>query len=202
MSDTEQLFIVAAGWTAFCAFLAYFVRNWGGRIALFVVLVGVPFWELPFGYSTFRKRCDAEAKLQVLEPIAAQRDICFDYPIGTSAEKLLDRGFSRVEAKGNDGKFTYYAKPDSKLAVSTGADKAASEYCIAFRNNNQSPWRILRHDFVVVRTRDSVVVARHSAFDWLGMWWQDSASPLLGRGGSCRTDQVQSLIDALLKGAT
>ncbi|MFN0191900.1 MAG: hypothetical protein ACKVP5_07965 [Aestuariivirga sp.] len=200
MSDTEQLFIVAAVWTVIAAFLARFVPNWGGRIALFAVLVGVPFWELPYGYSNFVKHCDANAKLQVLEPIEPQRSVCFDYQIGPLAEKLLDRGFVQVETKGNDGKFTSYSRPESQLKVSTGADRATSEYCVAFSNNNQHPWRVIRHDFFVIRSRDSVVVARHGASDWLGMWWQDKASPLLGRGGSCRSDQVQSLLAALLKG--
>ena len=55
MSDTVQLFIVAAGWTIISFLIARLVPKRPGRIALFIVLVGVPFWELPYGYFNFQK---------------------------------------------------------------------------------------------------------------------------------------------------
>ncbi len=200
MSDTEQLFIVAAVWTVIAAVLARFVPNWGGRIALFAVLVGVPFWELPYGYYNFQKLCVAEAKLQVFEPIAPQKAICFDYPIESSVPKLLDQGFVRVEAKGGDGKITLYSRGPSHSVVSSNIEKITADYCVAFKNNNHIPWRTLRHDFLILRSKDKAIVARHSVFDWLGMWWQEGVSPLLGRGGNCRPDQVQPILSVLLDG--
>lgn len=200
MSDTEQLFIVAAVWTVIAAFISRFVPNWGGRIALFAVLVGVPFWELPYGYYNFQKHCVLESKLQVLEPISAQKTICFDYPMESSVEKLLKMGFQQVEAKGADGKFKQYTKGISQSIASSGLEVPKSEYCVAFNNNLHLPWRVIRHDFLILRSKEKSVVARHSVFDWIGLWWQDGAFPLLGRGGSCRPDQVQGILNALLHG--
>lgn len=201
MSDTEQLFIVAAVWTVIAAVLARFVPNWGGRIALFAVLVGVPFWELPYGYYTFQKLCTSEGRLQIYEPIAPQRAICFDYPMSSSVEKVLDRGFVRVESKNADGSIVQHLRESSRSTTTSRAEVATAEYCVAFKNNIHLPWRTLRHDFLVLRAKDNAIVARHSVFDWLGMWWQEEASPLLGRGGSCRSDQAESILSALLIGA-
>lgn len=197
MSDTEQLFIVAAGWTAFSAFLAYFVRNWGGRIALFVVLVGVPFWELPYGYFNFKWLCKEQGGLAVLEAIPPQDKVCASYPFETSAGRLLEAGFTIVEARDSKGNVIAFERGRQKSGV-TGL---TSDYCIAQQFVQGLPWGIQRNEYAIVAQRNDRVVARHSDFIWYGMWWQQLASPLFGRGGECRhNDPVNSVARVLLMG--
>jgi hypothetical protein len=201
MSDTQQLLALAAVWTVIAFFISRLVANWPGRIALFVALVGIPFWELPFGYLNLRRLCEAEGKLRAAERIVPQRSVCFTYPIETSAGSLLDRGFAFVEERRPDGHVVAYSRLSPNSVASAGKQEISSSYCVGYVNNNHLPWRILRHDFLVSRAKDGVIVARISDFDWLGMWWQDLASPILGRGGRCESGQVQPILLLLLKGS-
>lgn len=197
MSDTEQLFIVAAVWTVIAAVLARFVPNWGGRIALFAVLVGVPFWELPYGYLNFKKLCEEQGGLKVLQALSPQERICASYPFETSAERLLHFGFTVVEARDKDGRVTAFAKNKAK----TEALKSTSEYCVTQRFVRDLPWRIQRNEYVVLTQSNEIVVARHSDFVWNGTWWQQMAAPLLGRGGECRhSEPVKTIANVLLNG--
>ena len=72
MSDTEQLFVVAAVWALIAAAIARFISNWPGRVAFFVIAVGLPFWELPFGYYNFQKLCSEHNKFQIVEKIPVE----------------------------------------------------------------------------------------------------------------------------------
>jgi hypothetical protein len=202
MDDTAALFTLAIIWSLIALVLVRFIPRWPARIATFALLVGVPFWELPVGYYNLYRLCEKEAKLVVLEPIAPQKSICFDYAIESSVSSVLARGFERVESKVGDGGYAQYTREGGPPTLSSSRVKSAeSEYCIAFSNNNRVPWRTIRHDFLIVRVKDKATMARHSVFDWLGMWWQEETSPILGRGGSCRSDQVQSILSALLVGS-
>jgi hypothetical protein len=200
MSDTTQLFILAGIWTLAAAILVYFIRNWPARIFVFALLVGVPFWELPYGYYNFQNLCKTAGGLHVLEPIAPQKTICADYPFDSSAKGLTRYGFDRVEARAKTGEITQFSK-DPKGAVAKGSKRIESEYCVTFSNNNRLPWQVIRHDFTIVRADTKSVAARHSVFDWLGTWWQVAASPMLGRGGTCREDPVEPLMATLLAGS-
>ncbi|HTP62988.1 MAG TPA: hypothetical protein VMJ14_12990, partial [Burkholderiales bacterium] len=72
MSDTEQLFIVAAVWTVVAAMVARLGPGWWGKGAFFAALLVVPFWELPYGYFNFQKLCAEDANLKVIDKIFPQ----------------------------------------------------------------------------------------------------------------------------------
>jgi hypothetical protein len=201
MSDTEQLFIVAAVWTVIAAVLARFVPNWGGRIALFAVLVGVPFWELPYGYMNFRSICEKETRVLVFESIPAQRVVCVDYPFEDAAPEVLKVGFESVEARGKAGDVRRYAASGAGNQSGGRQDRITADYCISSATNIGLPWRVLRHDHLVNRTNDGRNVARQSRFLWAGMWWQEAARPILGRGGEC-SGSMNHIFEAVRKGAT
>jgi hypothetical protein len=197
MSDTEQLFIVAAVWAIAAAFLAYFVRNWGGRIALFAVLVGVPFWELPYGYLNFKRLCDEQGGLRVLEGISPQEKVCVSYPFETSAGRLLAAGFGIVEARDKNGRVTVLRNDQ----LASEAPKLSSNYCVTQQFVPGLPWGIQRNEYVIIAQANDRVVARHSDFVWFGLWWQQITAPLLGRGGECRHNEpVNSIVNVLLRG--
>lgn len=198
MSDTEQLFIVAAVWTVIAAVLARFVPNWIGRIALFAVLVGVPFWELPYGYFSFRSLCEERAKLLVVEKILPQESVCVnDLDAGLYAQ-LTKAGFTRIEVSGrSDDPNRYMA---SGRVVMAPKHMLQSKYCLDSVSNIQLPQGMRRSDQLVRRVSDGQVVAKQSRFVWSGMWWQVLAHPMLGRGGMCFDDPSRPSI-ALRNGA-
>ncbi len=199
MSDTEQLFILAGFWTAGALVLASFVPKWPAKIATVVMLVVIPFWELPYGARNFAEVCRLEGGLHVLTPVSPQNIICADYPFDSSAASLARFGFDAVESRASNGEIAIFAGRSQPLKrVET---TLRSEYCVTFVNGIQLPWRLLRHDFVVKRVADGVIVARHSVFDWRGMWWQEAASPVLGRGGQCREDPIEPVMAMLRAGS-
>jgi hypothetical protein len=200
MNDTEQLFIAAAIWTLIAAVVARVIPNWPGRIVFLATAVGLPFWELPYGYYNFQELCRKEMELKVFEKIAPQQIVCADYPFVTLHEELLTAGFSVVEVRGKTGEIRrYMARPAGGTADSV-QQSLESKYCLTFANNNQMPWRVLRHDQLITRAHDRRAVARQSRFSWQGMWWQEALSPLLGRGGDCFIEKNHSIV-ALRNGA-
>ena len=201
MSDTEQLFLVAAVWALIAAAIARFIPNWPARIAFFALAVGIPFWELPYGSYNFQQLCRNEGNLRVFEDIAAQKVICADYPFDAAAKTLHRFGFANVESRNKAGDVSQFAGTTPEVILQGKTKNVTSEYCVTFVNNNHLPWRVNRHDFLIVRNKDGAVVARHSVFDWFGMWWQQAASPVLGRGGECREDPVKPVMAALLVGS-
>ena len=187
MSDTAQLFILAAVWTVVSIFLARLVPNWGGRIALFAVLVGVPFWELPYGYYAFHRLCGEQANLQIFERFPPQENICVDDLHSNLFSKLVKYGFTRIEVTGrSDDPQRYVAS--GKVYFPKLRTEVESQYCLDFVSNFPLPHRILRGATLVKRSRDGQVALRQDHFFWSGLWWQDAASPLLGRGGTCFGD--------------
>jgi hypothetical protein len=201
MSDTAQLFTLAGIWTLGAAFLVYFIPKWPVRVLVFALLVGVPFWELPYGFYNFELLCKTEGKLQVFEPIEPQRNVCATYPFDTSAQSLLKYGFESVESQDKNGDVVRIRIEMPGIASGATSKKLASPFCITYRNNTHLPWRVIRHDFLVIRSSDGVIAARHSVFDWFGMWWQQAASPVLGRGGECREDPIRPTAMMLVAGS-
>ncbi len=193
--------MVAGAWTLAAAVVARFIPNWSGRIAFFVIAVGLPFWELPYGYLNFRKLCREEGRLNVYADIPPQKSVCVSYPFDASANTLHRFGFVRVEARNKTGEVTPFVS-GALVANPQGTSKnLESDYCVTFVNNNRLPWDVVRHDYLVVLATSSAIVARHSVFDWRGMWWQKAASPVLGFGGTCRQDPVQQVMAALIAGS-
>ena len=192
MNDTEYLFVVAAVWSIISLLLARLVPNWGGRIALFVVLVGVPFWELPYGYYKFSSLCRDKVALQVFEEMMPQTSICIDYFDVPLYVELVRVGFDRIEITERSDSAKNYLRNDRVVMVKR--DEARSSYCIAFKNNIHMPWRMLRSDILVERAGDGRVVARQSDFYWIGMWWQAEATPVLGRGGMCSRKSNEAIL--------
>ena len=95
MSDTEQLFVVAAVWVIIAAVIARFIPNWPVRIAFFVLAVGIPFWELPYGYYNFQNLCREETKLMVIERIPPQESVCVEqFDAGQRNSRPFRDGFA------------------------------------------------------------------------------------------------------------
>jgi hypothetical protein len=201
MNDTEQLFIAAAVWALIAAVIARFIPNWPGRIAFFAIAVGLPFWELPYGYYNFRALCGDEGGLRVFEKIPPQETVCADFPFENSARDLLKFGFSQVEARGKGGDIRTFPGNLGSGPSNQPMGRVSSAYCITFKNNNHLPWGMIRHDFLIAHADNGHIAARHSVFDWFGMWWQQMARPVLGRGGECREDPIPAIVSTLRKGA-
>ena len=200
MNDTEQLFLVAAIWALIAAVITRFIPNWPGRIAFFAIAVGIPFWELPYGYYNFYRICESEARLKVFESIPPQRTICVDYPFEDTAKEILKFGFETVEARGKAGDIRRYVANSSIEGREGRQERISADYCITSASNIPLPWRILRHDHVIRGGGDGRLVARQSRFNWAGLWWQEAARPVLGRGGDCG-ESLNRVIDAVRNGA-
>ena len=186
MNDTEQLFVVAAVWALIAAAIARFIPNWPVRIAFFALAVGVPFWELPFGYYNFQKLCGEQGKLQIFEKIPPQDSICVSDLDSGLYTGLMRAGFVRIEVTGRSDDPARDSA--SGRVFPTKKSELKSTYCYAFQANNPLHWRVLRNDLLISRGSDNHVIARQSQFQWAGMWWQEKASPVLGRGGVCFED--------------
>jgi hypothetical protein len=201
MSDTEQLFIVAAVWIVIAAMFARLVPGWWGKGALFAVLVAVPFWELPFGYLNFRKLCEDQGGLKVFETFSPQVSICASYPLETSVDQFLSVGFKVVEARDRDGRVVAQTRETAIKTPNVDGSKVASAFCVTQEFVRGLPWRIQRNEYKVVAEPSQREVARHSDFIWFGMWWQERAAPLLGRGGECRhSAPIRKIADVLFHG--
>lgn len=202
MDDTANLFLLAGIWSLIAIVVVRLIPiKWPARIAVFALLVGVPFWELPYGFYNLQKLCKDEGKLRVFASIVPQKSVCVDYPFDASAKALLRFGFASIESRSKTGEVTQHVGGTSEALSQSKTRIVTSEYCVTFANNNHLPWRVIRHDFLIVRSKDAAVVGRHSVFDWFGMWWQEAASPVLGRGGECREDPVQPVMAALRAGS-
>jgi hypothetical protein len=191
MSDTTQLFVLAGLWTIGALVAAYVILKWPVKIAVVALLVGIPFWELPYGYYNFRTLCEKEAKLQTFQKVAPQDSICVENLDSVLFESFSEAGFSRIEVLGGSDDRERDAKSGRVFAGTNQGIK--SPYCLVFVNNISLPWGILRHDSLVRRANDSSIAARQSQFHWAGMWWQELARPVLGRGGRCFDDPAQSI---------
>lgn len=195
MSDTEQLFILAGVWTAGALFLAYFIPNWWAKAAVVALLVGIPFWELPYGYYNFQKLC--QDKLLTFEQIPPQDSLCVGDLYPDMYAMLVEAGFSRIDLTGRTT--VNLNAPLAVRIVRTSRGEISSRYCLLSMNNIPLRWRILRHDYLVSRAGEKKIAARLSRFSWAGMWWQDAASPILGHGGYCSAP-LASLFLVLRKG--
>src|SRR6185503_2656392 len=94
-------------------------------------------------------------------------------------------GFESVEAMGREGDVRRYVAPSAVDRREGKQDRVSADYCITSAANIKIPWRLLRHDHLIQRSSDGRIVARQSRFTWAGMWWQEAARPVLGRGGDC-----------------
>lgn len=175
--------MMAAIWTVIAVVIACFIKNWPGRIAFLAIAVGLPFWELPYGYYNFQRLCDTEARLLVFEKIPPQDSICLqDLDSGLYAG-LTNAGFKRIEVTGKSDDSKRDAQSGRVLRMARSSIK--SNYCLGFQENISLPWRISRGDVLITRVNDNKVVARQSHFSWAGMWWQEQLRPILGFGGTC-----------------
>jgi hypothetical protein len=192
MSDTTQLFILAGIWTLAAAILVYFIKKWPARIIVFALLVGIPFWELPFGYLNFRALCNEQGGLHVFDKIAPQHQICLKSPIEYLAPQFLGNGINTVETIDRIGK--------RRLVTKSGeiGHTSPTIYCVTQEFVQGLPWRTQRNEFAIVKATDQRVVARSSDFVWYGTWWQQAALPVLGRGGECRHGNPTPAIARLL----
>ena len=198
MNDTEQLFIAAAVWALIAAVIARFIPNWPGRIAFFAIAMGIPFWELPYGYYNFQKLCRDETNLKVLEKILPQDSVCIEYFDLGLYRQLVQAGFTRIEITGRSDNANEYVA--NGRVFLTKREDAKSSYCIVLKSGTSLPWRILRGDTLVVRLVDNHAVARQSRIRWNGTWWQQEATPILGIGGVC-SGSLSNPILALRQGA-
>ncbi|MEO8145362.1 MAG: hypothetical protein ABI654_14220 [Betaproteobacteria bacterium] len=198
MSETEQLFLMAAVWTVAAAIVARFIPNWPGRIAFFAIAVGLPFWELPYGYYNFRKLCDEETALKVIQKFQPQDSICIEYFDLGLYRQLVQAGFTRIEITSRSDNAKEYAS--NGRVFMTNREQAKSPYCLVFQGNISMSSRIQRSDAVLVRVVDNFPVAKQSDFRWDGTWWQKDTQPILGFGGWC-TSSLTAPILALRKGA-
>jgi len=190
VDDTEQLFAAAAVWTVVAAVIARFIPNWPGRIAFFVLAVGLPFWELPYGYYNFQKLCSEQIGPVFFEKIASQESICISDLDSGAYLGLVQAGFSRIEVTGrtNDlGRDSLGGR-----VVRTQKQSVNSKYCVSYVANIPLPWRVLRNDVLIRHASDDKVAGRQSGFQWAGMWWQEQIRPVLGRGGLCFGDPLSS----------
>jgi hypothetical protein len=195
MNDTEQLFLAAAAWALIAAAIARFIPNWPGRIVFFALAVGIPFWELPYGYYNFQKLCREETTLKVIEKFPPQDSVCIEYFDAGLYRQLAQGGFTRIEITGRSDNAKEYAAKGQVFM--TNHEQAKSSYCIAFENNISLPWRLLRADTMIEQRSDRRVIGRQSEFYWTGMWWQEQARPAAGRGGVCSKDSNETI--ALLR---
>jgi len=192
MSHTTELFVMAAVWCVIAAVLVRFVTpSWPGRLALFAVLVGIPFWELPYGYLNFQRYCRDEVGPKVFEPLTPQDSICLDSLDVGLFRSLSTTGFKRIELTGESddpkrdsgsGKVFVVKRPNVK-----------SQYCLEFESGVSLPWRVMRTDTLIVRSSDGKLAASQSLYQWAGMWWQEGARPVLGVGGICSDDPLRAI---------
>jgi hypothetical protein len=200
MSHTTELFIMAAVWCVISAVIVRFVApGWPARIGLFAILVGVPFWELPYGYFNFTQLCDQHARVIAYEKVVPQESICFEDFYEDVYGTVARAGITQIEVRGRTNFREKNTTTAQVVRVTRGSEK--SLYCYESRANIPLPWRILRHDSLITGAKDGRVVLKLSQFVWSGMWWQEQAAPVLGNGGRCWAPMMH-LFEAVRNGST
>lgn len=200
MSDTEQLFIFAGAWTAAALFIAYFIPRWPAKVAAVALIVGIPFWELPYGYYNFGLQCGELARLRLLERLEPQDSVCIDTLDSLLFANLTRAGFSRIELLGGSDD-PARDQASGKVTSVVKREDLQSRFCLEFRNNVRMPRHLSRSETLIVRAKNRSVVAQQYAIYWSGLWWQRMTSPILGRGGQCFEDPMKPIL-AIRRGAT
>ena len=197
--EAQELLLAALVWTAVAAAIVIrFVSDRLLRIALFAVLFGIPFGELPYGYYNFLDLCQSETVLQVSEKIPAQETVCVEELNSLMYTNLMRAGFARVEVT-SDADYPSVYLVDRRV-VRTHPELTKSPYCIVVKKDIVLPWNILRSDTLIVDSRNQQTVARQSAIHWQGMWWQKDLIPSFGSGRTCSGNPGRPAV-ALRKGA-
>lgn len=198
MSQTEELFLLAGTWTLIAVFIARLISNWPGRIAFLVIAIGLPFWELPYGYYNFQNLCREEAGVKSIAAFPPQDSVCINsFDLGLY-NQLAKAGFSRIEIVGPSGNAQEHAAKGEVFI--TDRKRAKSSYCIFFQGNITLRWGISRSDKLIVRLADNFSVSRQSDYSWSGMWWQYATRPVFGFGGECFGSR-SAIISTLQRGS-
>jgi len=202
MSDTANLFLLAGIWSLIAIVIVRLIPvPWPARIAVLALLVGVPFWELPYGYYNFKDLCREHGGLRNFEKFGPQTSVCASYPIDSAAGSLLSNGLVIVEAQDEDGRIKTITKETIDRAVKAERIPISSAYCVRHAFVQGLPWRIQRNEYLITGATDQRIAARFSDYVWYGTWWQQQMLPLLGRGGECRHgDPLKAVASALLTG--
>jgi hypothetical protein len=169
--------------------------------AAILIALAIPFWDLPFGYYSFRDHCETEGGLQVLNKVQPQKKAFFDslppYPI----KDLLTHGFTVVEAKdsGGNGISRYQLRADGGVEIRAVA-QPESNVVVSVRRGQRLPWNIVRDDRFLRAPVEGKELARYSEFTWRGGWVQVVMSPLLGQGPSCTAGPTDPIVRLILRG--
>src|SRR5438270_54322 len=114
-------------------------QKWAKGLAVFVAL-GIPFWDLPFGYYNFHSHCMTEGGIQQYAPISPQKSLFFPQATGVRPEQLFNLGVEVVEFRSpKRNSFLRYTRSDRGIekhetAESTSAVRIVTNY------NFELPW--------------------------------------------------------------
>jgi hypothetical protein len=188
---------LAVAYVALLVFLAIRVRSRFLKVVLVTVGLLVPFWDLPMGYLHYRRLCQDQGGLQILAKGPTSKSIFVDQGAGYRAEWLAKQGYTEIE----------YATSSTRLEVATFTvtpngfekgrrEKPRSALKVSSVYGEDVGWNSVRRDLVLSRMDNGEVIARHSEFHWLGMWWESKLSLAPGQrpSASCHTNGDERLL--------
>jgi hypothetical protein len=193
---------VLVGYVALCFFLYRSARNRPQKIALIIVGLLVPFWDLPFAYLHYRALCSQEGGMHVLHRVVGAESIFFD-GAGYDPQKLLDFGFKTLEYRSTTSKDVLVYTVTERGVEKTRQAAARSQLRISSVPRHQAVgWNTYRRDLSLFRQSDNMVLVRHTEFYWNGLWWQTALFPHGGSVGHCHANEDDQVWRVALKGSS
>ena len=189
---------VVVGWVVLWVYVFKHAPNRGVRVGAVLVAVLVPFWDLPIGYFNFQLKCHEFGGLRIEAKHPPVRAILVEDEVGYKPEQLIRYGFSTVEF-GERPHVLRYTAIQNSLVKSTHEDLLSTVKIHVVRNQILD-WNLVRRDLLISRINDARVIARHTDFHWLGLWWQREASPTLGDGGRCFASNETAVLTRVAAG--
>jgi hypothetical protein len=191
--------IFLVGYVAFWFYLIRRARNRLEKVAAISIALLIPFWDLPIGYGNYRMHCERDGGLHVFEKFAPSDSIFID-GLGCAPQQLAKAGFRLIECQA-DSRSKVIAFTATKKGIETSENLGtSSKYKLSSISNQPAGWNVMRSDVVLARIGDNKILAKHSEFQWRGLWWQIELAPLAGAGPQCHTRGDQTLWRLALKG--
>jgi hypothetical protein len=148
------------------------------KIAVVIVGLAIPCWDLPISYLSYRMQCSEHKGMHIFGDSPRADSILIDPGVGyASADLLTKYGFKRVEYA-TPSQIVTFTKTPQGIEKSSQA-KPTSAYRISRTYGQQAGWNATRRDLILSNVESGNVIARHSEIFWHGMWWQIT----IGTGG-------------------
>lgn len=156
------------------------------RIAQVLTLITfalIPTWDIIPGKLYFNNLCETEGGLKIYKTVEGVEGFYYEPGASPSGEVLRTYGYKFVEGAAGGATYRYTLSVNGKI-VRDDIAQPISRYSV--KSERYPPrWNTVRHQKVVEDRQTKEILAIRTQFEYLGNWFQQTVSPLLGGGAFC-----------------